>query len=105
MKLSLAFVSLAGIAFLSAAGIRGEGDVSKLPQPAPQTVDSRTNHWAFTKPLRPEVPGVQHKSWPRNPIDHFILAKLEAKKLEPSPESDRVVLLRRLKFDLLGLPP
>jgi hypothetical protein len=64
-----------------------------------------TGHWAFTKPGRPTLPQVEEKSWPRNAIDHFILAKLEAAGLKPSPEADRHTLARRLSFDLIGLPP
>ncbi len=62
-------------------------------------------HWAFTAPVRPAPPEVQNRAWPRNPIDHFILAKLEANHLQPSPEADRATLLRRLHLDLTGLPP
>jgi mono/diheme cytochrome c family protein len=62
-------------------------------------------HWAFIKPVRPEVPAVKNKLWPRNEIDHFILARLEQEKLLPSPEADRATLLRRLSLDLIGLPP
>jgi len=65
----------------------------------------KKDHWAFKPPVRPEVPVVANKRWPRNPIDNFILAKLEQNKLQPSPEADRVTLIRRLSFDLLGLPP
>ncbi len=62
-------------------------------------------HWAFVAPIRPAVPGVKNKAWVRNPIDNFILAKLEQENLVPSPEADRITLLRRLSLDLLGLPP
>ncbi|KAB2654084.1 MAG: DUF1549 domain-containing protein [Verrucomicrobia bacterium] len=62
-------------------------------------------HWAFTKPVRPTVPGVKNKRWGRNEIDAFILAKLEHEKLSPSPEADRATLIRRLSLDLTGLPP
>jgi len=62
-------------------------------------------HWAFEAPKRATVPTVKAKSWPRNAIDHFILARLEHEKLAPSAEADRVTLIRRLSFDLLGLPP
>jgi hypothetical protein len=62
-------------------------------------------HWAWIAPVRPPVPEVQLKSWPRNPIDNFVLARLEREKLKPSPEADRATLLRRLSFDLTGLPP
>jgi hypothetical protein len=63
------------------------------------------NHWSFLPPHRPAVPEVKHKRWPRNPIDNFILAKLENEGLKPTPEADRAILLRRLSLDLCGLPP
>jgi len=62
-------------------------------------------HWAYVKPTRPEVPVVNQPDWPVNPIDYFILAGLEAKGLKPSPESDARTLVRRLSFDVIGLPP
>src|SRR3954467_7170637 len=62
--------------------------------------------WWSLKPLaRPVVPGVRQRGWPHNPVDAFLLAKLEAKGLSPSPEADRLTLLRRVTFDLIGLPP
>ncbi|MEP6662119.1 MAG: PSD1 and planctomycete cytochrome C domain-containing protein [Verrucomicrobiota bacterium] len=63
------------------------------------------DHWAFKSPVRPKPPVTQNKNWARNPIDHFILAKLEHEKLSPSPPVDKVTLLRRLSLDLIGLPP
>jgi len=62
-------------------------------------------HWAFDPPRRPALPQVKDQAWPRNPIDNFVLARLEAEGLKPSPEADRATLLRRLYFDLVGLPP
>ncbi|VTT97524.1 hypothetical protein : Uncharacterized protein OS=Singulisphaera acidiphila (strain ATCC BAA-1392 / DSM 18658 / VKM B-2454 / MOB10) GN=Sinac_0947 PE=4 SV=1: PSCyt1: PSCyt2: Laminin_G_3: PSD1 [Gemmataceae bacterium] len=62
-------------------------------------------HWSFLSPTRPKVPAVQDKAWVRNPIDAFVLAKLEAAGLKPAPEADRRTLARRLAFDLTGLPP
>ena len=62
-------------------------------------------HWAFVAPTRPELPSVTDAKWVRNPIDHFILARLEREGLTPSPEADKVTLLRRLHLDLTGLPP
>lgn len=62
-------------------------------------------HWAFLPPVRHTPPAVQQKQWVRNAVDHFILARLEKEKIKPSPEADRVTLLRRLSLDLLGLPP
>ncbi len=67
--------------------------------------DDPRKHWAFVKPSRPALPAVQPQNWPRNPIDHFILARLAKERLTPSPEADRATLIRRLSFDLTGLPP
>jgi mono/diheme cytochrome c family protein len=62
-------------------------------------------HWAFVAPERPALPDVKNASWPKNEIDRFLLAKLESEGLAPSPETDKRTLIRRLSFDLLGLPP
>ena len=62
-------------------------------------------HWSFSAPVRPAEPAVHNKGWVRNPIDSFILARLEKEGLQPSPEVDRARLLRRVSFDLTGLPP
>ncbi len=62
-------------------------------------------HWAFRAPTRPAPPEVRDRSWPRNPVDRFVLARLEAEGLTPSPEADRATLIRRLSLDLVGLPP
>jgi hypothetical protein len=62
-------------------------------------------HWAFIPPVRPALPRVQDAKWAVNPIDRFILARLEKEGLKPSPEVDRTTLLRRASLDLTGLPP
>jgi mono/diheme cytochrome c family protein len=62
-------------------------------------------HWAFVPPVRPAAPAVKNAGWVRNPIDAFVLVKLEEKGLAPSPEADRYTLIRRLSLDLTGLPP
>jgi Protein of unknown function (DUF1553)/Protein of unknown function (DUF1549)/Concanavalin A-like lectin/glucanases superfamily/Planctomycete cytochrome C len=62
-------------------------------------------HWAFVAPRRPAVPQVKHPEWLRNPLDAYILERLEREGLVPSPEAKRGVLLRRVSFDLTGLPP
>jgi mono/diheme cytochrome c family protein len=62
-------------------------------------------HWAYIAPVRPALPTTQNKTWSRNPIDRFILARLEKDSLTPSAEADKVTLLRRLSLDLTGLPP
>jgi hypothetical protein len=62
-------------------------------------------HWAFTAPVRPMPPEVKRADWARNDVDRFVLAKIEAAGLSPSPEADRATLVRRLHADLVGLPP
>lgn len=63
------------------------------------------SHWAFTKPKRHKLPTIKKADWPLNPIDYFILAKLEKAGLKPSPAATRITLLRRVYLDLNGLPP
>ncbi len=62
-------------------------------------------HWAFVPPRRPPLPAVKNPAWPINPIDQFILARLEQEGLKPSPVADRRTLIRRASLDLTGLPP
>ena len=62
-------------------------------------------HWAFVRPKQIDPPAVKHADWPRNVIDRFILARLEAAGLAPSPEADPATLCRRLYLDLVGIPP
>ncbi len=71
----------------------------------PAAVAQQSSWWSFKKPVRPPVPAVTDTAWVRNPIDAFILAKLEKEGLRPSPPADRRTLIRRASFDLLGLPP
>ena len=66
---------------------------------------AEANWWAYQPVVRPTPPIVKNPGWARTELDHFILAKLEAKGLQPSPEADPRTLIRRLYFDLLGLPP
>ncbi len=66
---------------------------------------SYTTHWSFTKPVRPVFPPVRDWGWVKNEIDAFILSRLELAGLRPSPEAERVTLIRRLTLDLTGLPP
>lgn len=64
-----------------------------------------SQHWAFQPPVQPALPAVKQTTWPRNPVDYFILSRLEREGLKPSPEADRITLLRRVTLDLTGLPP
>jgi hypothetical protein len=61
--------------------------------------------WAFQPPIDPAVPAVRDTAWPQSALDHFVLAKLEAKGLRPAPPADKRTLIRRATFDLTGLPP
>ena len=62
-------------------------------------------HWAFTTPVRPTPPDVKNRNWVQNPIDAFILSRLEKEGLQPANEADKRTLIRRLSLDLTGLPP
>lgn len=62
-------------------------------------------HWAFIPPQKHDIPKVKDKTWTKNPIDHFVLSKLEQEGIKPSQEADKETLLRRLSLDLIGLPP
>ncbi len=75
---------------------RAESAAKARPRPA---------HWAFQPVRRPAVPAVRNANWPRNPIDRFVLARLEQEGVAPSPPADSRTLIRRLHLDLTGLPP
>ncbi|MBX3413309.1 MAG: PSD1 domain-containing protein [Pirellulales bacterium] len=66
---------------------------------------AKTSHWSLQPIVQPAIPPVQNEDWASSPIDRFILARLEGAGLAPSPAADRRTLLRRVKFDLVGLPP
>ncbi|MCW5941521.1 MAG: DUF1553 domain-containing protein [Fimbriimonadaceae bacterium] len=104
--------------------VRGEGGLTRMPMGFPPlsasqvrtieawiaggaslAVGEARKHWAYVPPVRPKTPSLEDKTWPKQPLDAFVLAALEAKGWRPSPEADRPTLLRRLSFDLTGLPP
>lgn len=71
-------------------------------------IDSGANyerHWAFDAPVRPDLPTVSDTHWVRNPVDRFVLARLDSERLSPASEASRYTLIRRLALDLTGLPP
>jgi hypothetical protein len=78
--------------------------VNELP-PVENKVEKSYASWLFTKPAARAIPEVRRPDWVRNPIDNFILAKLESKGLQPAPSAGKRTLIRRLYFDLVGLPP
>lgn len=69
------------------------------------TTQNQSDHWAFQPIQRPKLPKVKQQTWGQNPIDTFILSRLEQNKLKPSQEADRSTLIRRLSLDLTGLTP
>ncbi len=78
---------------------------AEWPDGASAQVAEVKKHWSFIAPVRPPMPKVSSAKWAVNPIDQFVLARLDKESLKPSPEADRVTLLRRLSLDLTGLPP
>jgi len=97
VKLILIILSI----LVSSSETRAEDVVSREK---PITAEDR-DHWSFRPLKRPVVPDVKNVEWPRNAIDRFILARLEKEGLQPMPAADRVTLIRRVTFDLTGLPP
>ncbi len=75
------------------------------PPPGGAAPAPHSDHWSFQPIVRPRVPRVERSGWLRNPIDAFVLAKLESLGIAPSPEADRPTLIRRLSLDLTGLLP
>ena len=75
------------------------------PDGAGTEVTAIKKHWAYIPPQLPAAPAVSDSRWVMNPVDAFVLARLDKEGLKPSPEADRTTLLRRLSLDLIGLPP
>jgi len=71
----------------------------------PPIEDADRDYWAYQPVVRSSVPQLVDDDWSRNPIDRFVLARLHEKELTPASQADRLTLLRRVKFDLTGLPP
>ncbi len=86
---------------------RADSDAAAAPTAKTRQIDfaAARKHWAYQPVRNPPVPAVQHTAWPQNEIDRFVLARLEARGLTPSPAADRRTLLRRVSLDLIGLPP
>ncbi|HVK10714.1 MAG TPA: PSD1 and planctomycete cytochrome C domain-containing protein [Gemmataceae bacterium] len=78
---------------------------AKLPAAAAAPAPVKATHWSFRPIAAPAPPAVRRPDWVRNPIDAFVLARLEKEGIAPSPEADRITLLRRVSLDLIGLPP
>jgi hypothetical protein len=88
-----------------AAWTPGNDNVPVVKKETPKITDEDRDYWAYKKLTRPPVPTVKNTGWVQSPIDQFILAKLEAKGLTPAAPADKVALIRRVTYDLTGLPP
>lgn len=80
-------------------------NASKTASRPPVDIESGRKFWSYQKPERPELPATQHSQWVVRELDRFVLAKLEKHGMAPSPDAEPVTFLRRLYFDLIGLPP
>ena len=91
-----------GLPFSATPLVEVKGDAAHEKLPTPEDAKS---FWSFQPVKRPDVPKVKRSEWVRNPIDAFLLAKLEDKGFDPAPPASKVQLLRRAYYDLIGLPP
>ncbi|WP_169974473.1 PSD1 and planctomycete cytochrome C domain-containing protein [Tautonia rosea] len=87
------------------AGAPSPADEHGSPEPVESGEDISASWWSFQEVRQPDLPPIRDTTWPRNTIDRFVLARLEAEGMRPAPEADRRTLIRRLTFDLTGLPP
>ena len=76
-----------------------------VAKPKPIDIEAGRKHWAYQPRKAPAIPKVKNTAWPSNDIDRFILARLEAADLSPAPDSKNIIFVRRVYFDLIGLPP
>jgi hypothetical protein len=99
---SVVRLSFAGVLIFLPAAFSSDRIVEQ-----PSAVESSFHHgeWPFSPPLRPALPHVTDRGWSRNAIDRFVLARLQQEGLKPSAEADKATLLRRVTYDLTGLPP
>ena len=108
MRVLLALLFATGMSLIADGVLpKAFGDDAKPTGPStdPVFTDEQRAHWSFQPPIRVPLPTVKDTSWPRQPIDNFILAKLDAHRFHPAPPADRATLLRRVTFGLTGLPP
>jgi hypothetical protein len=99
-------LALAALLLMIAAALAGDQPTQPgtVAPPEKFTAEQR-GHWAYQPVQRAELPAIKESGWVRNAVDRFILAQLEEMGVRPSDEADRVVLIRRVTFDLTGLPP
>jgi hypothetical protein len=96
---------LGALAATTVIGVARCACADEAARDEPPITDADREHWAFRPLSHPQLPDVADSAWCVNPIDRFVLARLEAAGISPSPPADRVTLIRRMTFDLTGLPP
>src|SRR5262245_38273148 len=94
-----------GLRMLVAALMLSPLTLVPIARAAPQVDSDARDFWSFRPIARPVVPVVKAQAWVRTPIDAFVLSKLETAGLAPAPPASRTTLLRRVYYDLIGLPP
>ena len=97
-----------GLAFVVAAAVAAgdKPDATRTDVAPPERFsEEQREHWAYQPVKRVAPPAVKETGWVKNPIDRFILAEIEKLEMVHAPEADRVALIRRVTFDLTGLPP
>ena len=92
-------------AWIEAGAVDPRTEQAALPRAAGVDIEAGRAHWAFQPIARPRLPAVADTTWPHNEIDAFVLAALEAAGQQPAPDAERRTWLRRVTFDLTGLPP
>jgi len=78
---------------------------AQLPADSVNDRSAKVDHWSLRPIVRPKIPAIESRGWIRNPLDAFVLARLDAARIKPATTADRETLIRRLSFDLVGLPP
>jgi hypothetical protein len=94
-----------GAAVVAGAAAAGAGAEAPAKKQVGLSIEVGKKFWSYVPVRQPEAPAVKDESWPRGDIDRFILAKIEAAHLQPAPDATPEVLVRRLYYDLIGMPP
>ncbi len=104
-RVILAALATSGLALVAPVCLAADANANQAAQNPTVTSKRRETHWSFRPPRKLALPTVKNWRWIRNPVDQFVLARLEREQVTPSSEADRTTLIRRLSLDLTGLPP
>src|SRR5262245_32735985 len=89
----------------STVALAASTGAAHVKAPEEKFTEQQRRYWAFQKVVKPPAPTARGREWSRNPIDAFVLSKLEGKHLKPNSRADKITLIRRAYLDLIGLPP